>query len=135
MKRIMIPAALVLILSILLCGCGKQKTPVDIDLSGMSENMIYSAAFQMAENPQDYEGKTVRIKGMFTTMHSEAMDRDYYECSVRDKQGCCTEGIEFILPEGQEYPEVGASITVSGTYVTYEEDGGVYGQLINATLE
>ena len=136
MNRFKSVSLLLLSLLLVLSGCGKAPaTPVDIDLSGMSETMVYSAVFQMAENPEDYVGKTVRMAGMFTSIHSEAMDRDYYSCTVRDDKGCCTEGLEFILPDGQEYPEFGDSIVVSGTYEIYEEDGGVYGQLVNAVLE
>ena len=131
-KRI---AALLALLGLVLTGCGTPKTPVDIDLTGMSETMVYSAVFQMAENPEEYAGKTVRISGEFTSIHSEAMDRDYYSCSVRDEKGCCTEGIEFLLPPEAPCPAVGDRITVSGVYETYEEDGGLYGQLVDAVLE
>ena len=127
--------SLALALILALCGCGKQLAPVDIDLSGMDGPEAYAAFMQIAENPQDYEGKTVRVKGFFGTLHSEAMDRYYYSCDVKDKDGCCTESMEFILPEGVTYPNRGDEIIVSGTYELYEEDGCIYGQLVNAVLE
>lgn len=126
---------LVMALILALGGCGKQAAPVDIDLSGLEGAEAYAAFMQIAENPQDYAGKTVRVKGSFGTLHSEAMDRYYYSCDVKDQDGCCTESMEFILPEGVSYPNRGDKIVVSGTYELYEEDGCIYGQLVNAVLE
>ena len=127
--------SLCLILSSAGCGSKVHKAPVDIDLSGMSEVMVYSTSIQIAENPEAYAGKTVRIKGTFNITHSEALNRDYYCCLVKDQKGCCTEGLEFVLPADQSYPDVGDVITVSGTYETYFEDGGLYGQLVDAVVE
>ena len=134
MKHAIRAGMLILLLALSMAGCGK-RTPVDVDLSGMSDPMAYSTIIQMSQEPEAYVGKTVRIKGTFGVLHSEAMDRYYYSCDVKDQAGCCTEGIEFILPEGQAYPERGDKIVVSGRYETYEEDGGVYGQLVDAVLE
>ena len=134
MKKRFCPVLAALAAAAILSACG-SKSPVDLDLSKMKNTLVYSTSIQIANDPEAYEGKTIRIRGMFFKVYSESQDREYYSCVARDEQGCCIEGIEFVLPEGESYPEEGEDITVSGTYSLYEEDGGLYGQLVDAKLE
>ena len=55
---------------LLISGCGGEKTSapekilteaVDIDLTKLSATMVYSAVFDMIENPSEYRGKTIKI--------------------------------------------------------------------------
>ena len=51
---------------------------------------------------------------------------------------CCAQGLEFALAGKpvypDEYPELGAEITVVGTFEWYEEDGCRYYRLGNAAF-
>jgi hypothetical protein len=60
-------------------------------------------------------------------------------CFVPDAQGCCSQGIEFVLDGDykypEDYPEVGDPITVEGTFDTYEIYGLNRCQLLGATMK
>ena len=159
--------SLVLILSFLLTSCGSQQSSgshsqsgspsvedvlnektsesqnnskVDIDLTSMNSNMVYSEVYDMVTQPDGYLGKTVKMTGQFAIY--EGQDRVYCACIVADATACCSQGIEFILegepsyPEG--YPELGTEITVAGVFDTYIETMSgqdfTFIQLIDAEL-
>ena len=52
---------------------------------------------------------------------------------IYDAAGCCAEGIEFVLADG-DYPKEGTQITVTGTFTTYNEGDKQYIQLKDATV-
>lgn len=64
----------------------------------------------MSANPDNYKGQVVRMEGDSNTTHS---------CIVYDALGCCTEGIEYQLPDEESYPDDGDAITVVGKFATY----------------
>ena len=113
---------------------------VDIDLTSMNSNMVYSEVYDMVTQPDGYLGKTVKMTGQFAIY--EGQDRVYCACIVADATACCSQGIEFILegepsyPEG--YPELGTEITVAGVFDTYIETMSgqdfTFIQLIDAEL-
>lgn len=102
----------------------------------MGSTMVYSEVFNMMYAPEDYVGKTVKMEGSFAVY--EGVDRNYYACLIADATACCAQGIEFVwsgdhtYPE--DYPELGTTITVTGTFETYMEDGMEYCQLVDAEI-
>ena len=112
-------------------GCGKKTkvSDVDVDLTTMSSTMVYSYVADMLANPSNYTGQIVRMKGDSNTTHGGT-----HSCIVYDALGCCTEGIEYILPE-EEYPEDGTKITVVGRFATYTKGEGTYFVLVDSVLE
>ncbi|MCR5056159.1 MAG: hypothetical protein K6B54_04545 [Clostridia bacterium] len=110
---------------------------VDIDLTKMGSTMTYSQVSNFITSPGNYLGKVVRMKGNFT--YGVGGDRYYFACIIPDATGCCSQGIEFILKNERqfpdEYPEVGAVITVVGVFDTYMEGKYQYCQLIDAYME
>jgi hypothetical protein len=99
--------------------------------------MVYSEVYNMMSVPADYMGKCVRMKGSFA--YAEGDGRDYFACIISDATSCCSQGIEFVLQDGriftEEYPTVGAEITVVGIFDTYYEGTYQYCQLIDAVME
>ncbi len=113
--------------------------PVDVDLTKMSSTMIYAEVLNMTQTaPEDYLGKTIRIKGNFTVSKSEEYNRNYYWCVIPDATACCSQGIEFILDGNPDYPldypELNSEITVEGVYESYREGDYTYYQLSSAKL-
>ena len=119
---------------------------VDVDLTVLSSTMVYSEVYNMLYfYPEDYYGKTVKMTGQFNVyqwVDESGVVADMpvaYACIISDAAACCAEGMEFVL-EGDytypdDYPELGAEITVIGEFQSYEENGMTWYHLINARLE
>jgi len=117
---------------------------VDVDLTVLSSTMVYSEVYNMLYfYPEDYYGKTVKANGIFAIYQMVVdgvtqPDPVAYACIIADATACCAEGKEFVL-EGDytypdDYPELGAEITVIGEFQSYEENGMTWYHLVNARL-
>ena len=117
---------------------------VDVDLTVLSSTMVYSEVYNMLYfYPEDYYGKTVKAHGIFAIYQMVVdgvtqPDPVAYACIIADATACCAEGMEFVL-EGDytypdDYPELGAEITVIGEFQSYEENGMTWYHLVNARL-
>ncbi len=104
----------------------------EIDLTEMNSTMVYSEVSQMMQSPGKYRGKQVRMKG--SAASAEYMGKTYHACLIKDATACCSQGIEYVLIEG-DYPADGTEITVYGTFDYYEEEGKIYNNLVDAKLE
>ena len=90
------------------------KTDVEIDLSKMNADLAYAFIFQIAVEPEKYEGKTVRMTGTFETFYdNEPYGRHDY-CIITDVLACCAQGLEFESAKVSGI-EPGQKITISGT--------------------
>ena len=117
---------------------------VDVDLTVLSSTMVYSEVYNMLYNdPAYYHGKTVKARGEFS-IYQLVTDGVLqpnpvsYACIISDAAACCAEDMEFVL-EGNytypdDYPELGAEITVIGEFQSYEENGMIWYHLVNARL-
>ncbi len=115
---------------------------VHVDLTQMNSTMVYSQVFDMITNPQNYEGKTIRMEGYYYTEQNPTTDVVYHLIVISDALGCCPQGIEFITSGDAQYPEVEAeypnsteTVQVTGVYETYEEDGLLYFRLVSDEVE
>ena len=109
---------------------------IDVDLTAMSGTMVYSEVLNMQQRPEDYMGKTIKIKGTFNVTKTDT--NTYYACLIKDATACCASGIEFVtkdkLKYPQDYPEPDSEITVTGIFNTYMEGKSKYLQLKDAEL-
>ena len=116
---------------------GTNSSPaegVDVDLTVMSSTMVYSEVLNMMTTPEDYIGKVIKMEGIYSTFHDAATGKSYYACIIQDATACCAQGIEFVLADGN-YPESNnQTLSVVGTFDTYDESGTKYCTLRNATL-
>ena len=117
---------------------------VEVDLTVLSSTMVYSEVYNMLYYDQEsYYGKTVKANGIFAIyqMVVDGVTQPApvaYACIIADATACCAEGMEFVL-EGDytypdDYPELGAEITVIGEFQSYEENGMTWYHLVNARL-
>ena len=110
---------------------------IDIDLTAMSATMVYAGVYDMMMQPENYEGKTIRMEGESASMFDTASGRTIYACIIQDATACCAQGVEFELAEGSgaHYPADGQTVRVTGVFTTYMEDGYLYATLKNAEME
>ncbi len=98
-----------------------------IDLTDMGSDMVYATVFQMMREPSTYEGKKVRMEGVFSAAHFDETDSDYYFVIIADAMACCQQGMEFVWGDGHhprgDYPEEGTDVLVEGVFETYREEG------------
>jgi len=113
-----------------------KAAAVDIDLTKMSSTMVYSTVFNMVNKPTNFIGKTMRMRGEYTTYHISIDDPSQiiHACLVRDAAGCCSQGLEFILSNGN-YPSGAGEITVVGTIAVQKIFGKAVCYLKDSRLE
>ena len=137
MKKVFILLAVVL-LTVSFSGCGGNPDADQdmVDLTTMNSTMIYAEVNNMVTTPEQYEGKTVKMRGTFAIYPGD--NRNYYACLIADATACCSQGIEFVLKGNysypDDYPDLGSNITVTGTFDTYMEGDTKYCQLIDASM-
>jgi hypothetical protein len=114
------------------------SSDVDVDLTTMSSILVYSEVYNMVFYPENYIGKTVRMKGINSVYYDEAQAKYYFACFIMDATACCSQGIEYQLTEDyaipDDYPDDNADVCVEGTFDTYMEGEYTYCVLRNAVL-
>ena len=115
----------------------KRQTPplpqksgkIDVDLTKMNANMIYSYIFEMVVDPDSYTGKTIKVSGFFYSVVDQESGERYYAVIIPDALACCKQGMEFkwlgehSYPE--DYPAENQEITITGTYKTDTMEGDI----------
>ncbi|MCR4891781.1 MAG: hypothetical protein K5989_06360 [Lachnospiraceae bacterium] len=116
----------------------KGSEGIDIDLTTLSSTMVYSEVYNIMISPQEYVGKTIKMKGELSFFPGGDSGKNYFTCIIKDATACCAQGIEFELTDDyvypDDYPEDGEEITVAGTFDLYQDGGYTYGTLRNAVL-
>lgn len=112
-----------------------ETDKVDVDLTKLSSIMLYSEVSAIALYPEEYDQKTLRIKGTVWQYRTPfEPDKDCFGIMVTDATGCCQQGIQFILKE-EEYPSIGSEITIQGKLETYKQGEMSYCRLIEAEIQ
>ena len=73
------------------------------------------------------------MEGQAASFYDEAAKETYYACIIQDATACCSQGLEYVLQDPENYPQDNEQITVVGEFQTYEAaDGTSYCTLENA---
>ena len=100
----------------------------ELDLTGMSGTMLYTMIYNMMKQPDDYLGRTIRVKGQFSAYVDEKSGKSYYACYIADAAGCCAQGLESLpadaLAYPDDFPEPGTDISVRGELALMQEENG-----------
>lgn len=99
---------------------------VDIDFTGLSTTMAYAQLSNMMYPYQDYLGQTVKIQGEYYLAEVPQNNANYHFLLLMDDTNCCQGVMEFVLPEGSEYPKMGQQIRIAGEYILDVDDTGEY---------
>ncbi len=113
-----------------------------VDLTVLSSTMVYAEVFNMTTFPEDYIGKTVKMRGQFSTGKLYAQDGSdggmVFACIIQDATSCCAQGIPFDLAGSfsypEDYPQLGDQITVVGTFEKCTQDGLEFYRLSQAEM-
>lgn len=114
---------------------------VDVDLTAMSTTVAYSEVYSISLSPEEYAGKTIRVRGQFVFHEDPKTGTRHFACVIPDATACCVQGFEFVpvypeeYPDGYPEPNAGKEITVTGKIDTYEENGTPYAWITGAMLE
>lgn len=115
---------------------------IDYDLTEMGSDMVYATVYQMMIEPNEFIGKTFKINGIYSVTYYKPTHKYYHCILIKDAMECCSTGLEFEWDDGKhkypdEYPQKDASITVTGTFETYSENGNtdLFCRLKNAKLK
>ena len=102
---------------------------LDVDLTKLHANMIYSYIFDMIIDPDSYVGKTIKVNGFFYSVVDENSGERYFAVIIPDALACCKQGMEFKwLGEHSypaDYPQENQEITITGTYRVATLDGDI----------
>ncbi len=116
---------------------GSEK--IDVDLTQLSSTMVYSEVFAMMMDPEKYDGKRIKMTGLYNYYHDAMVDKDYSACVVQDATACCAQGIDFVLTDDydypEDYPEIDEEITVTGVFNIYQEGKYTFFRLKDAVLD
>ena len=103
---------------------------IDIDLTELSATMVYAEVNSIMTNPDDYIGKTIKMKGPYYTSFFDETNLYYHYVIIEDATACCAQGLEFIwngehaYPD--DYPNEESRIEVAGVFGSYDELGKTY---------
>lgn len=100
--------------------------PVDIDVMNLNDIMAFAQVNNMMTTYEDYLGQTVKVHGNYYCHYIEEMDISYHFLLLVDGTNCCQGILEFLMPEGVEYPTSGENLIVMGEYLKYTDDFGTY---------
>lgn len=147
MKKVLCIIICMLLLFSAFAGCSRsedtqvkeekvtQQSGVDVDLTALSGTMVYSEVYNMTTSPEEYKGKTVKMRGQYNLWSNEEQTQQYYAVVIADATACCQQGLEFELPDKSEPTcASGDEITVIGTFNTYKEGDFTYCHLENAQI-
>ena len=111
-------------------GLSNADKNVDIDLTMLSSTIVYAEVNSIMTTPDDYIGKTIKMKGPYNASFYDATNLYYHYVIVEDAAACCVQGLEFkwkgehLYPE--DYPQEDSKIEVTGVFSSYEELGKTY---------
>ena len=104
----------------------EQAPFVHIDLTKMSDTMVYSQVFDILVNPQNYVGKTIRLQGIYEPITDSLAQEVLHYIVVEDATACCAQGVEIKMIGEANYPELYSNAEVVGEIKTYEYSGQTF---------
>ena len=139
MKKFLLVTAALCLLCVLIAGCDNNPEPRGgskstdggvLDLTALGENLLSAEMYKIAASPDDYFGRTIKIRGAYSASFYHETGLYYHYIVTKYGDSCCQEALEFIWNGDHaypgDYPEELAAIEVSGVFGSYEELGRTY---------
>lgn len=141
MKKVLSCILLFCIICSISAGCefAAADKDVDFDLSIMTSTLAFAQMQNIMQGPDNFIGKTMKIKGEYSSAYFGKTQQFYHFISVVDQITCCQETMEFILAGKkktiQDYPYEGDQIELTGTFKKYiEEEKPFYHLVVNDVI-
>ena len=106
-----------------------------LDLTGLSSTMAYAALCDLLLAPEDHLGQTVRLNGVCSSYQDALTGESIPICTVADGPGCCVQGVEYILADGESYPADGTTVLLTGIFTAFDLNGSTWYRLEDVTIE
>jgi len=117
----------------LAAGCAAKPAPAPsdiVDLTAMSSTLVYAEVYNITNNPAQYVGKTIKMRGTYQANYYEPTAQYYHSVVIADAAACCAQGLEFEWAGKHafpgDYPANGAEVEVTGVFTPYQELGQTY---------
>ncbi len=94
----------------------------DVDLTKMSNTIIYSQIYDIVANQKNYINKTINLVGTLDSQYYDSVGQTLSFIIINDAIGCCPQGLELRFPDDVELPATDTIIGVQGTMITYTEE-------------
>lgn len=115
----------------------KTYAEADLDLTSMSGTLVVSTLQQITNGPDAYVDKVIKVSGNLAQYYDETDGNTYLAVVNQDAAACCAQGIEF-QPSQSDLSKLdlenGGTVTVIGTYGTYDINGQKYYALLDADV-
>ncbi len=125
MKRLSICLLMIVFSLTCLAGCGGGGAEGDfINLASgdtLSPLAAYTMAYNIAQNPTDYNGKSVEAEG--NLIYNDLSSTGYY-IEIADATGCCFQNLEVNIPKELGIPEDSSLIHVTGVFTVFTTESG-----------
>lgn len=102
---------------------------IDVDLTKLSSTMVYAEVYNIVNYPDDYEGKTIKLKGSYFGTFVEESGQYFHAVVIADAIGCCAQGLDFVITGAGDnfvYPNEGDEIEMIGVIESYVDEGTTY---------
>ncbi len=109
------------------------KVHVDYNIAAMSTTMAYNTTLDILDNPSNYEGKVIRIKGAFSQGKISGGTKEHNFIDVYDSTSCCSSWVTFVW-DG-DMPSRGTTATVTGKIVVKKENGNPFPEVQAITVK
>ena len=105
-----------------------QVKALHFDLTKMSGTVVFALVNRMVTEPAKFQGKHIKMGGVFSSYYDDQIDRRFYGCVIADALACCSQGLAFELAKPREfpkeYPAEGDVITITGDFDFESDEGG-----------
>jgi len=136
-------SVILLCLVLLLCLPGipafAQEEKIDLDLTMMSETMVYGIMFDVIASPERYVGQRMRLPGEYEGFKDAVTGEVEHTIIFFDSSGCCEVDMNFTLDETyvypQDYPRSGRKMTLVGVLSIVGEGKDAVCRIDGGTLE
>lgn len=98
----------------------------DVDFTSLNETLLFAQLNNLIYMYPEYLGDTIKVKGFYYADVLPDIDMTYHYILLMDTYNCCQGILEFQLPEGSEYPEIGTELMIFGEYALDVDETGQY---------